>query len=62
MAMSHAKEDMPTLMIVSEDVYPLNYIDEPTGEFKGFAVDYLKDILAQTNINYTLNVFLAACL
>ena len=56
-AMIHADEDLPTLTIVTEDVYPLNYIDEPTGEFKGFAVDYLKDILAQTDINYSINVY-----
>ena len=44
------------LLIVTEDVYPLNYLDKETGEIKGFAVEYLKDILKKAKLEHTLEM------
>ena len=52
----NAEEKDNKLVIVTEDVYPMNYVDKETGEIKGFAIDYLNDILSQTTIDYDLQV------
>ena len=38
-------EDDILLRVVTEDVYPMTYIDKDDNNVKGYAYEYLKDIL-----------------
>ncbi len=44
------------LRVVTEDVYPMTYVDKEDSQVKGYAYEYLKDILNQANINHTIEV------
>ena len=45
-----------TLRVVTEHVYPIAFKDKNTGQIEGFATDYLKDILATADIEYSLDI------
>ena len=51
-----AQSDDTTLYVVTENVYPMNYLDQQTGEVKGFAADYIRDVLAKAKIDYQLEI------
>lgn len=51
-----AQSDSKKLYVVTENVYPMNYLDQDSGEVKGFAVDYIRDVLAKSKIDYTLEI------
>ena len=44
------------LYLVTENVYPMNYLDQETGEIKGFAVSYIRDVLKKAKIDYELEI------
>ena len=56
LSVSAEDEDSFVLKVVTEDVYPLNYIDQTDGLLKGFAVDYLIDILDAAEMKYSIDV------
>ncbi len=50
-------DNLPTLQIVTEGLRPVSYVDPATGEMAGFASEYIKDIIALTDVDYQYNVF-----
>jgi len=46
----------PLIRIVTEDAFPLNYLDPENKEIKGGASDIIKAIMDDTGLKYTLNL------
>ena len=55
-SISAQNTDPFVLKVVTEDVYPMTYIDKDNGEVKGYAYHYLMDILEKESIEHTLDV------
>ena len=46
----------PKLQVVTEEGYPINYLDTNTGEVVGFATEFLKLLLQEADLEYELKL------
>ena len=51
------KKPLPPLNIITEGVYPMAFLDPEKNQITGFATQYLRDLLALTDIEYDVNIY-----